>query len=285
MTRAVRAVVVFALGLAGCSEVSIASDAGVPVDAAREVDSASVDASAALDAPMPSDDGGADAGSTARVRGRVTLFAGDTTLALAELYGADGHYDSARMLGCSLRDLPAGCVITTCVAEPARANVHAGDLTLAVSGGASTTTSPSADGSYAVMPPAWSAGAEVRVDFAGGDVAAFGATVTFPTVHATGAATLGSEGDLHVTWPPLASSVSVWLVQSPGSSTRVQCPFDGAAGAGTIPREALDTLDAEDTADLVILSADAETVSIDDARIDVIAVLRSPSPTARVTLR
>jgi hypothetical protein len=147
---------------------------------------------------------------------------------------------------------------TTYLDAGAISYASAGDITL-TGGTQSITVSPDATGAYTfknVMTTLWSGGETLTMRASGAEIPAFSgdviaptsATITVPAPPAMGQPLVIDRGlPFPISWNGAAGStifVQLGRASTTTQSVSVQCAFDGAAGAASIPSAALQTVSA-----------------------------------------
>lgn len=186
-------------------------------------------------------------------RGTVTLeaFAGGGYDGLRVTLGFQRQTPPREAINCT-RSTVGACVVTTCLArpidfvdgEPTCPGATGGEVRVRRASGAVYATSTGAQ--FALSPPP-AEGESFAVQSSGAIVPAFEGRVALPPRLAVTAPAALRDGSglriaageaLTVRWQPLASRV-VATLQSDDVGVTAECVFDGSAGEGVIPAEAL----------------------------------------------
>jgi hypothetical protein len=167
---------------------------------------------------------------------------------------------------CQWTSLGANCILHDCLASgwtgtaATLKGVSAGHVRIGNGTGADDFVDPDANGVYGVRAfdtPRWSAGDTITFTAAGATIPPFTLSIGVPSLlQATdpGRPDAGVKPEidrraaLTVSWAPTDEKVLVAFVQEPHTSAdlwdrqELWCIFDGSAGTGTVPIEALQTL-------------------------------------------
>ncbi|MFO0648621.1 MAG: hypothetical protein U0326_20435 [Polyangiales bacterium] len=197
-------------------------------------------------------------------RGAVTIeaFTGSGFEGLRVTLGFQRQPSPRDAINCTRRTAGA-CTITTCLqrpidfvnGEPTCPGATAGEVRLRRESGVTYATSSGAQ--FTLAPPP-TAGESFDVRSTGGIVPAFAGRVALPPrlsitapaeiVRGTTLTVASGEG-LTVRWAPIASRVVVTTRGGNGDTT-AECTYDGTAGEGRVPTEAL----GDDAASIAVTS-------------------------------
>ena len=160
--------------------------------------------------------------------------------------------DARDAIRCQRRTVGA-CVVNQCSnvgidfvnGEPMCSGANPGTLVVTRAGSNTFQVNGSA---RVTLDRALMSGETLALRTTGGDVPAFTATLTVPArtrvtapeglVNGRGV-NLARGEDLRVTWEPTTSRVALLVTDAYGLQSTTECVFDGAAGVGTIPANAL----------------------------------------------